>query len=345
MINKKEEYEYMRVFAILAVLLIHFTYMGILQYSDTASAVQLIIYNGIKNLMLWAVPCFLMLSGTLLLDQNKEINFKKLYNKYIKRMFLVLLTFGLAFSWLELYFESRTVISLNQFVTAIINVLTGNTWAHMWYVYCLIGLYLLLPMWRIIAIKSTDTEIVYILLVMAVCEAVLRLPNIVNVNLGFYNHISSIYPFWFLMGTIWNRKLINIARKTSIMVIFISSLLLLFVTYIGTKYSIDIGILTGYNSILVIPQAIAIYSVVVREKAFEKIGGLFIKKLMIELADKSFGMYLLHMFFINFIYKVMKIDLFKLNWGEVGLIYFSIVVLSYTASMILRKCPLIGKIV
>lgn len=76
-------------------------------------------------------------------------------------MVTVLLTFGFAFAWLEIIFDQES-FRLFQIPKALLRVLTGDTWAHMWYIYCLIGIYVLLPMYKIIAEKASDEQIQYI---------------------------------------------------------------------------------------------------------------------------------------------------------------------------------------
>lgn len=92
-----------------------------------ARLAEKILYRCVMNMMWWAVPCFLMMTGSLLLDSNRKVPLKKLYRKYILRMLLVLLIFGGAFSWMELFFDSR-ILELRQILQVAYNVLTGNTW-------------------------------------------------------------------------------------------------------------------------------------------------------------------------------------------------------------------------
>lgn len=188
------QFEYIRAFAIVAVIAIHTMYSALLQFRDAATMSEVLSYRIVMNLMWWAVPCFLMMTGSLLLDSNRPLSMNKLYRKYVIRMVIVLFTFGLAFSWMELFFDLRTV-SLIQIPQAVLNVLTGNTWAHMWYIYCLIGLYVLLPAYKLIADHASDAQLKYILLILFVFESVLRLTKIFGVNLGFYCHVNTIYPF------------------------------------------------------------------------------------------------------------------------------------------------------
>lgn len=51
-------------------------------------------------LVRWAVPCFVMITGYLLLDPNKEIDLKKI-QKYVLRMAVVILLFGTIYCLME----------------------------------------------------------------------------------------------------------------------------------------------------------------------------------------------------------------------------------------------------
>ena len=60
----------------------------------------------IQVLVRWAVPCFLMMSGVLLLDKSKEMSLEKL-KKYIYKTLLISVTFGFGFCMIENIFEGN----------------------------------------------------------------------------------------------------------------------------------------------------------------------------------------------------------------------------------------------
>ena len=340
--ERNEQKEYIRTFSIIAVVAIHTAYTAILQFGDTISTT--IVYRCIMNLMWWAVPCFLMLSGSLLLNQNKEISLKKLFKKYIARMLIVLFIFGMIFSWMELFFDSHELFSIRQIEQAFINVISGNSWAHMWYIYCLIGLYLLLPLWKIVADNASDKILIYILVVLFICNSCMQLTKIFGVKLGFYNHIKTIYPFWFLMGAAWNRGLLNEIRKYSSVVVSVVSILLILITILTEVYNFPFKIFFGYDSILVVIQSIVIFSIIINIKIKSNI----IRKIVLEIADKSFGIYIVHMFFVNVIYNSAGLNPFVLKISAVGVLFLLVIVnlfLSYIVTLIMKKLPFFKQII
>lgn len=102
----------------------------------------------------WAVPVFFMITGALLLDPTRELGLQKV-RRYVGRMAGVLLTFGTLYALMELVFDARS-LSAGMIPEAILDVLQGRGWAHMWYLYDLVGIYLLLPILRAFAASSDE---------------------------------------------------------------------------------------------------------------------------------------------------------------------------------------------
>lgn len=94
----------------------------------------------------WAVPVFLMITGALLLNPEKSVGWDRI-GRYVQRMLFVLGTFGLVFCLIESVVTHRSV-SLAVVGEALWNLLTAQSWGHLWYVYALLGLYLLTPALR-----------------------------------------------------------------------------------------------------------------------------------------------------------------------------------------------------
>ena len=194
-IKKNKHFEHIRAFSVLAVITIHTMYSALLQFGEGALVAEKILYRCVMNMMWWAVPCFLMMTGSLLLDSNRKVPLKKLYRKYILRMLLVLLIFGGAFSWMELFFDSR-ILELRQILQVAYNVLTGNTWAHMWYIYCLLGLYVLLPMYKIFADYASDEQLKYILAILFLFESIFRLLKLLEINARSQELLTCLCQVW-----------------------------------------------------------------------------------------------------------------------------------------------------
>lgn len=338
--EKNVQYEYIRAFAIISVIVIHTFNSAIVLFENDVSVWESTAYNCIINAMWWAVPCFLMLSGVLLLNSQKRISMKKIYSKYVLRMLVILSTFGWGFAWLEMFFQSRT-ISVKEIAYSFVNVLSGNTWAHMWYVYCLIGLYVLLPVFKVIVDNASNNELKYILGIWFVIGSFTHVVESYNIEFGGYFHINTIYPFWFLMGAAHNRKLLKWRRRDAVLAFVVASCILVISTVMETLLQISLDIIWGYSSVVVGIQAVALFDIIINTKINKR----RVQKWLIEIADKSFGIYIVHMIFINFIYKVCEFNPFSISGAIFCGIFLAGVnlVSSYILVCILRKMPFIKK--
>ena len=141
-------------------------YTAIVLFGDeTTNKFGIYIYRSVMNLMWFAVPCFLMLTGLLLLLPKKQIDIRTLYKKYVLKILIVLGIFGIIFSWMEIVFSQKT-INVFQIPNAVINVIQGETWAHLWYLYCLLGIYITFPIWNMISKNASEREFKYILIIL-----------------------------------------------------------------------------------------------------------------------------------------------------------------------------------
>ena len=125
----------LRILACIGVIMIHTAGSPIVHGFVVPGTFE---YNGclaLDALSRWSVPIFAMLTGFFMLDSSKELSIKKLFCKYILRLFTALV-FWSAFYALTLH------KSFYPF---------GSQEGHFWYVGMCIGLYLAMPIMRMIA--------------------------------------------------------------------------------------------------------------------------------------------------------------------------------------------------
>ncbi len=76
------------------------------------------------------------------------------------------MTFGLFYAFLEDLVLANYKLSVDIIMSAFIRVLNGETWAHLWYIYSLVGIYLLLPLWKGFSDYASDEVLKYVLIIM-----------------------------------------------------------------------------------------------------------------------------------------------------------------------------------
>lgn len=142
--NNKKRYvymDYLRVLAILGVVMIH---VSGLKWSELEIGSWDFNVHTMYNLVgRYSVCVFCMISGALFLRPEKDITIRVIVTKYIKR---ILICF---FVWLFLYAILFTVMDKGDFSYFIENLFELPM--HMWYLLMIIGLYLVLPILRLIA--------------------------------------------------------------------------------------------------------------------------------------------------------------------------------------------------
>ena len=139
-----------RTVAALMVVMIHCSSPFVKSF-ETASR-EFVLGNFFDGISRAAVPLFVMTSGALLLDERREFSVKKFYGKNVKNLVL-LLVFWSAF-YAVLY---QVIFPLARGEAADVPELIHNFvfgHYHMWYLYMAVGLYLITPFLRCVAVKE-----------------------------------------------------------------------------------------------------------------------------------------------------------------------------------------------
>ena len=179
--DRNVKYDYYRAIACIGVIFIHVFYSCNLIYGSSYSKSNNLVNNVLLNNFMWAVPAFFVITGALLLDKNKKITLGKLFSKYILRVLVALILFGTAFSVIDVFFGDKTP-GLKAFFLNLYDVFKGKSWSHLWYLYCIIGIYLLLPFYKMAADNSDRKLLIYLLVVYAVFLSIVPLLNAFNIK-------------------------------------------------------------------------------------------------------------------------------------------------------------------
>ena len=143
----------LRIFATMSVVLLHATPISQMEL-DVASA-QWNVLNFISSMVRWGVPVFFMISGALFLDPAKKRDIRKLYGKTILHIVL-----SFAF-WSAVYALVFCVLRGKGKWTFLNQFLRGHY--HMWYLFVIVSLYLIVPLLREITKSRRATEYLLVL--------------------------------------------------------------------------------------------------------------------------------------------------------------------------------------
>ena len=147
----------LRVIATFAVIFIHVS--AISMTSDIIGTGEWMVMSVYNMLCRWAVPMFVMLSGMFLLDPLKKVTYKDIFFKYILRVLIALIVWGTFYNVIDLY--GITNISVPVLFDALYHTLCANTHYHLWFLYLIIGLYIMTPILRSFIKGASKKDIEY----------------------------------------------------------------------------------------------------------------------------------------------------------------------------------------
>lgn len=191
-----------RVSAIFLVVLLHVTNTFYDQiYKGPISAASWWTYTVYKSLSLPCVPLFVILSGALLLQPSKLNEPIRVFLK--KRLSRIGLAFGF---WSAIYimwgfYVTKTALTLSNVGQAIIISLLTGAYYHFWFLYLIVGLYLITPVLRAV-VSSNNTKLVgYTVLLWFIGVAVVPLlPLFTTYSLNSDVFVFGGYIGYFLLG-------------------------------------------------------------------------------------------------------------------------------------------------
>lgn len=335
-------FSYLRTLACVAIILLHTVNVAEILYRDQLSDIQhiasmVVIYN-----LMWAVPCFVMVTGALLLDPARQITLRKIFSRYLVRVLGALLLFGLVFRCFDLVMNGEA-FGLVPVLQGFVKVFTGQSWAHLWYLYLLIGLYLLLPFYRMIAENSSAQLMRYLLLISVVFLSLLPLTRIGGVSSAFYIHTSTIYPFYLFAGYAIYHGTVKLPRTVAVGLIALGTALITVLTVLRFRLpaeSLDV-ILTSYTSILVMLQALGIFALFTQPHSnrTEKRTPTACGKVLLFIDQNSFGIYLIHMIWLRLVLRYLEVNPYQLGLWSFPLLVIANLILSCFITWLLRKIP------
>ena len=160
---------------------------------------QAAFLSAAESALEWHVPVFFTITGALLLEPDRRITPVLCVKKYAFRMVLALFVFGVPFALITRIFDGAP-ITAKLLLIGIGDVFTGRSWDHLWYVYVLIGIYLVLPVLRAFTSSASRREQGFVLAVLLIfCFGTNAINRLLGIGLAFSVPFS--YPlFYCLLG-------------------------------------------------------------------------------------------------------------------------------------------------
>ena len=345
----KERVQYLtriRVVASFAIVILHtFTIFGMAE-QGTLSDSEEFATRVVPYLMMWAVPCFVMVSGALLLDEKREITVSRILRKYVLRMVLVLLLFTTVFYLLDLWMNADEWSS-ESVITILGKFFTDGSWAHLWYLYLLIGLYLMLPVYRLVAKHATREVLIYLgILYVIFLSLIPMLERLTDASIGFYLCTSSVFPGFFVLGHLIHTGRFSVKKGVAWGLAALGAISIVGLTMIDFgEHQDDMDSLLGnYAFLPVIILSIGCFLLL--RGSGKNTSSPRAEKLWSFLDRNSFGIYLTHLFFLRWLIKVVKWNPFETGsfWMLIP-VAIGVFAASLLVTFLLRLIPGLKKLI
>lgn len=343
--------EYLRILATIAVIVLHVASKN--WYAVSFDSYEWQILNVADGAVRWCVPVFIMISGALFLDNEKLLSVEKLYKKYIFRLVVAFVFWSALYAVIK-YLRGTTI-------KAAVTVFVQGP-SHLWFIFMIIGLYVVTPFLRKITESEKLTE--YFLLITFIMTfllprgmallRILKVPH-TTILLQCYNaildkaafHFTLGYVGYYVLGHYLSKK--DFSRTRQRVFYFLGVAGVVATILLTVWYSAELG---KQNVHFYNHMAINTLCATVGLFVFAKYKmGKFVPKermatIILSVSKCSFGIYLVHMLIRDGLSEIFGMH--SLTWNPaIGIPVVSIVIfaLSYGVSLVLHKIPIIKKYV
>lgn len=262
-------------------------------------------YEAQMVLTRWAVPVFFMITGVLLLNPEKRITWDKAF-RYAGRMLLVLATFGLGMNFVKAY-SAHGGLTLQTLLDAVQYTFSNTGFRHLWYLYVLIGFYLLLPLYRAFVSQASRRDLqILILLVFVLDLGVNTVNTLCGVHIEFLIIVSSSL-FYFFLGYYAHHYLTLDGKvlATGILGLAIGTGLTAWYVFAEARYEMWVF---SPDYVIIGPWSLVVF--LLMKKYLN--GPLEPHGIVSRFAELSFGIYVLHPLMIQVLYHMC-------GWGPIAL--------------------------
>lgn len=282
-------FDALRLVAIIAVIAIHVSYKAL--YSLNSSPFDWWTVNIMYSLVRWAVPVFFMMSGALQL--SKEITIHDIYIKRLPKILLPFLTWSLIYIILDITHNKS-----HTFLQQILRLFTTPVIYHLWFVYALIGVYIILPLVSIIVKHSSRVLLEYFLILSVIVNCVLPLLfRFSGIRIGIEMPFVSGYLLYFVLGYYLYTQ--NISKRLKHIINIFTPISVLVICF-GTYYlSAKTGKYNDYfHQYLLLPMVFISSQVFILSKNIEP---TIIKTVSSKtnISRICYGIYLSHLFILG----------------------------------------------
>jgi surface polysaccharide O-acyltransferase-like enzyme len=333
-----------RIIAIIAVIANHTVAQFLFDWNKI-SIINWWVSDFYGAVIRFAVPVFLILSGYLLLDKQED---DKIF--FFKRFYKVVIPL-IAWSIIFMIYKTNYNASIIFSAVFIKEFLDESIYYHLYFLYIILGLYIITPLLRRILLHASMRDIYYYLIMWVIFTPIVQLFITFGYNIVVPVEAATGYLGYYILGYIIKKEQITSKRIYISGILAVISLMGTVVgTYIMTSSTGQLN--NSFTNGLTI--TIVIYSscifILLREILSRLIVAEKWQKTIVTISGATMGIYLIHPIFLSFILNgVFGVHLLSEKILSpiisVPLVTLLLFVLSLMSVLILQKIPLVKIIV
>ena len=334
-----------RIVAILTVVMIHCSTSFVTHYPlFTYEFISGNLFDGISRI---GVPLFLMVSGALFLDEQKEVTFKSILSKNIKTLAIITITWAIIYS---VVYNVILPVLTNENISAknaIGGIITGHY--HMWYLYMIMGLYIITPFLKKFVCKENKQMVLLFIIISfcfqfftpiinIICQLGLDI-SIINVWMRkFQLDFFGGYITYFLVG--WYIVHIGIKQKWITRVIYFFGVASIIFTVLYVHFTGDYDNAYSYLGVPVFVYSISVFLAInnidwkLKEKSINR---------LTKFSKLTFGVYIVHVLVITVYRRLFPYSRYSVLY--IVVCFVVVVCSSFFVSYIISKIPVLKKII
>jgi len=249
--------------------------------------------NIYDSLVRMCVPLFFILSGSLLLEKKENISI--FFTKRISKVFLPLIIWSILYILWKMYYEGSSSISFYSFYSLALT----PAYYHLWFLYAIIGLYLYVPILRVL-VQNSNNELLYYFIalwffavsIVPIFEKITHIDNRIDLKM-----ISGYVGYLVIGHLLGNMRATRKKFYLSLLIFVFTVVVTAVMTYVFTVK--NEGVFFGYFYSYLSPNIIIMsVSVFISIKYFSENARIFesilFQKLIRSLSSASLGIYLIH---------------------------------------------------
>lgn len=339
--NRFFYFDLLRALAIFAVIILHNSADPASQYGKISNSDWLpaAFYNGLTR---FCVPMFVLLSGALLLSPDRYVSIKELFSKRLPRLVIPLVVWSIIYELFQFYTD-KGYGSFNL-ITALKTFYQGPLVFHFWFLYMMIGIYLIYPILNAFIRGATKSQVQYFIAVWFVVNCICGAIGLISgLNPGIELYSFTGYAGYFVLGYYLNSQSFT---KRQLKFIYIACAAA-FITSIAGVILLETAPGKGFNDVIEsdftpdIPFALAGLFLLVKNHVFT-LQQTWFKSFVTQISKESYGIYILHVLFVRLLFDKLYLHIGFKNLSLLWVIPIKatvVLILSYSLTKLIRMVP------